>query len=40
MGAAMPGKPDFAAVTAFVGSVMSQYNGALTEAQKEAWGTQ
>jgi hypothetical protein len=29
-------KPDLAAVTALVGSVMSQYNAVVTEVQKEA----
>src|SRR5499427_489660 len=34
----MPDKPDFATVTALVGSVMSQYNAVVAEVQKEARG--
>ena len=36
----MPDKPDFATVTALVGSVMSQYNAVVAEVQKEARGAQ
>jgi hypothetical protein len=32
----MPDRPDLAAVTALVGSVMNQYNAVVVEVQKEA----